>query len=209
MLGIVFTGGLGPDRDEVEPYLQRASWIVAADSGLLLAENFGVEPNIILGDMDSIPDRTILKKYPKAEIREYPRDKDYTDTELALQSLYSLGCTEYILVGGGGGRLDHLLGIVSLFYRSKPPSRWFTHNEEVVYIEDCLEIGGLQGRKVTFMPVSLEECRMKTEGLKWPLDSLRWRPGDIGISNIVVSDPVRVSMIQGRLILIIPKRMYG
>lgn len=206
MLGIVFTGGLGPRREEVEDYLGKAKVIVAADSGLLLAEQMGVEPQIILGDMDSLPDRRILERHGHAEIQVYPTEKDDTDTELALKCLRSKGCTESILIGGGGGRLDHLLGIVSLFYRPDPPSRWFTHAEEVIYIAETLEIRGLKGRVVTFMPVSQQECRMKTEGLRWPLDALGWKPGDIGISNIVLSDVARVTMLQGKLIMIIPKK---
>lgn len=206
MRGIVFTGGLGPRREDVEEYLAKAQVIVAADSGLLLAEEMGVEPHIILGDMDSLPDRRILERHPHAEIQVYPTEKDDTDTELALKCLQSRGCTESILIGGGGGRLDHLLGIVSVFYRPDPPRRWFTHGEEVIYISDTLEIRGLKGRVVTFMPVSREECRMKTEGLKWPLDSLRWKPGDIGISNIILAEEARVTMLQGKLIMIVPKK---
>jgi len=206
VLGIVFTGGMGPKREDVEEYLAKAQVIVAADSGLLLAEEMGVEPGIILGDMDSLPDRSLLERHKHAEIRVYPTEKDDTDTELALKCLQSRGCTESILIGGGGGRLDHLLGIVSLFYRPDPPCRWFTHGEEVIYISDTLEIRGLKGRVVTFMPVSREECRMKTEGLKWPLDSLRWKPGDIGISNIVLAEEARVTMLQGKLIMIVPKK---
>ncbi|MCX7786873.1 MAG: thiamine diphosphokinase [Spirochaetes bacterium] len=206
MLGIVFTGGLGPKRDEVEEYLRRAQLIVAADSGLLLAEQMGVEPQIILGDMDSLPDREYLQRHKNAEIQVYPTEKDDTDTELALKCLRSRGCTDSILIGGGGGRLDHLLGIVSLFFRPNPPSRWFTHGEEIIYIAETLEIRGLKGRVVTFMPVSREGCLMKTEGLRWPLDSLCWHPGDIGISNIIVSDQARVTMLQGKLIMILPKK---
>lgn len=206
MLGIVFTGGLGPKREEVEAYLDIAHVIVAADSGLLLAEEMGVEPEIILGDMDSLPDRSMLERHKHAEIRVYPMEKDDTDTEIALKCLRSLGCTESILIGGGGGRLDHLLGIVSLFYRPDPPRRWFTHREEVIYISDALEIRGLKNRVVTFMPVSREECRMKTEGLKWPLDSLCWKPGDIGISNIILTEEAKVTMLQGKLIMIVPKK---
>ncbi len=206
MLGIVFTGGLGPKREEVEEYLQRAHLIVAADSGILLAEQMEVEPQIILGDMDSLPDRRVLERHKNAEIQVYPTEKDDTDTELALKCLRSRGCTESILIGGGGGRLDHLLGIVSLFYRPDPPSRWFTHGEEIIYIANTLDIQGLKGRVATFMPVSVEECRMTTEGLRWPLDSLCWKPGDIGISNIIISDEARVTMRQGKLIMIIPKK---
>ncbi|MFP3958722.1 MAG: hypothetical protein ACLFUX_01000, partial [Spirochaetaceae bacterium] len=65
-----------------------------------------------------------------------------------------------------------------------------------------LEYPGLRGRTVSFFPVGNEECRMRSEGLRWPLDGLVWRHGDVGISNEVVSDTLRVHMISGRLIMV-------
>ncbi|MFQ3620298.1 MAG: thiamine diphosphokinase [Spirochaetales bacterium] len=205
MLGVVFTGGLGPSLQEVREYIHRATWIVAADSGLLLAERMGVKPQVIIGDMDSLPSSYLSDRYKDVEVLQYPEEKDDTDTELALKLIRSRGCDESVIIGGGGGRLDHLLGLVSLFYRTNPPNRWFTHQEEVVLISEFQEILGRVGQIVSFMPVGLEVCRMKTTGLRWPLDSLVWKPGDIGIHNILVLDRATVTMIQGKLLMILPK----
>ena len=43
---------------------------------------------------------------------------------------------------------------------------------------------------------------MKSKGLKWPLDNLIWKRGDMGISNIAVDDPFYIEMFEGRLIMV-------
>jgi len=202
VLGLVFTGGEGPSRDTIESKLDEADMTAAADSGLLLAERLGVVPDLIVGDMDSIPDPAILKRYPDSEIAAFARDKDYTDTELAIETLRGRGCSRVGVIGGGGGRLDHLLGIFSLFHRENAPDFWFTAKEELVLVRKRIRIDGWMNRRVSFFPVGDSEATMSSFGLKWPLDALSWKVGDIGVSNVVSGERAEVIMKTGRLVCI-------
>ncbi|MDR2485847.1 MAG: thiamine diphosphokinase, partial [Treponema sp.] len=86
--GIAFIGGQGPDPEKCRRLITGTRIIVAADSGLITAETAGVKPDWILGDMDSLDDLRRLEAYPSQRILRYPSDKDYTDTELALNFLW-------------------------------------------------------------------------------------------------------------------------
>jgi thiamine pyrophosphokinase len=152
--------------------------------------------------MDSLPDTGILAEYDAARVIRFPREKDYTDTELALNLLREKGCARSILVGGGGGRLDHLLAVYSLFHRSSPPSVWVTDKYEVVYIKEKYRLTARPGEEVSFFPVGEGSVRMKSRGLKWPLDSLEWRTGDAGVSNIVTEAPAEIEVLSGAVILL-------
>ncbi len=199
--GVVFTGGAAPSTRPASLELEGAL-IVAADSGIETALSWGVEPQLVLGDMDSVSDLSILDRFDEGQVRRYAQEKDYTDTELALQELYDRGLEDITLVGGGGGRLDHLLGIVALFDRDTHPRRWYTRDEHVECIDRELVLTGAEGETVSLFPAGRDRCRMKSEGLKWPLDSLSWIKGDAGISNVVVSQKCRILVIQGRLIMV-------
>ncbi|MFP4408595.1 MAG: thiamine diphosphokinase [Spirochaetaceae bacterium] len=199
--GVVFTGGEAPGAPPQGVVLEGA-FIVAADSGMETALSWGVEPELVLGDMDSLSDMSILDRFEEGQVRRYAREKDYTDTELALAELYDRGIEDITLVGGGGGRLDHLLGIVALFDRDKHPTRWYTRNEHVECIDRELALTGAEGETVSLFPAGRDRCRMRSEGLRWPLDSLSWIKGDAGISNVVVSEECRILVIQGRLIMV-------
>jgi thiamine pyrophosphokinase len=169
-LGIAFLGGEGPAPALIRSLLaagvpatdpaDRAGdplavdcagpLVAAADSGLLLAESAGFRPRWIIGDMDSLgAESERLASYPPAHVIRCPPDKDYTDTELAFSLLREQGCGEIWLVGGGGGRTDHLFALRSLFERDNPPARWISAREDI----RCLEAGsGAVPGELSFPP---------------------------------------------------------
>jgi thiamine pyrophosphokinase len=115
MTGLAFIGGEAPTTQQCKIIAKKADYIAAADSGLIRAEEVGLIPDIIAGDMDSLDDESRLQKYPRESIRRYPVDKDQTDTEIVIQLLEERGCSEIILIGGGGGRLAHIFAKKSFF----------------------------------------------------------------------------------------------
>ena len=200
--GLVLTGGKGPEREALEPWLQGIAMVIAADSGYDLAHRLGVEPDLVVGDFDSIGDREALGEIDRARIKSFPADKDETDTEIAVRLLREHGMEEIVIAGGGGGRLDHLVGILSLFDRADHPTVWLTHTAEVRSIDDTVEIHGVPGDLVSFFPAGCEPCQMRSAGLRWPLDGLTWGKGDAGVSNELVGDSATVEMRSGRLIVV-------
>lgn len=66
--------------------------IIAVDKGLEALHHLNILPNHIVGDLDSI-NSTILKFYqnnPKITIHQYIPEKDFTDTDIALNLAISL-----------------------------------------------------------------------------------------------------------------------
>lgn len=202
MKGVLFTGGKAPKFQTIKNDLLNAHLIVAADSGFDSALKMGIKPDIIIGDMDSVQELTSFNQYSSDKIMKYPRDKDETDTELGIKYLQDNNCNEIILIGGGGGRMDHFLALVLLFDREFSPDIWYTHNARFQKISGKCAISGLKGDLVSFFPTGKNVCRMTSNGLKWPLDNLEWTRGDMGISNIAISDPFYIDMIEGSLLMI-------
>lgn len=200
-LGFLFVGGEYPARSAFEHLFQDSSLVVAADSGFDATIALGIQADYIVGDMDSCSKTAELSSFPKERIFAYPHDKDETDTELGLSLLHHQGINETVIVGGGGGRLDHLLAIISLFKRRQAPDHWFTEREYVTPVEGEVRFFQMKGRTISFFPLD-SLCTMKTEGLKWPLDSLSWGYGDCGVSNIGVEDTVTIRMKTGKLLAI-------
>ena len=204
MTGCIFTGGLGPPRQACAPYLEKADLTVAADSGLLLARSFGIRPDYIVGDMDSLPEPSILDEYDCASVLRYPRDKDDTDTELGLRLAREKGADELILIGGGGGRMEHFLAVYSLFHRENPPSAWLTDSDEILLIASRHTLCGFVGEEFSLFPLGAGPVRMRSRGLKWPLDRLEWKVGDIGIHNVLADNYGEIEVMSGALLLMRP-----
>jgi thiamine pyrophosphokinase len=202
MHGMLFIGGDAPSRKTLETLLENTDLVVGADSGIDTARTMGLMPHLFVGDMDSIADRAVLRSLPDERVRIYPQEKDETDTEIGLRVLREAGCDEITIVGGGGGRADHFIGILSLFARPHPPDRWLTRREQLRFVRDSLTIRGLRGRILSVFPVGPQITLATSEGLRWPLDGLVWSVGDVGISNVVDAEVLRIHVRSGAVLVV-------
>ena len=209
MTGLVFSGGKGPAADRVRAVVDELGGerlIAAADSGLDAAERAGLQPDWIVGDMDSLgyPDR--LAAYSHEQVLRYPAEKDFTDTELAFTLLREKGCADIWIIGGGGGRVDHLFGIRSMCEREEFPRRWILHNADIycVQAEELLTLRLRTGAVVSVFPLADGPWKAQSQGLKWPLDGLQWNRGFIGVSNTAVDGELALHIQQGRFMVIAP-----
>ena len=84
--------------------------VIAADSGLDAATDNGIPVDLVVGDLDSASPQAIARaRRAGVPISQHPIDKDATDLELALAAAVRSGAVEILVLGGFGGRLDHLL----------------------------------------------------------------------------------------------------
>jgi thiamine pyrophosphokinase len=224
MTGIVFTGGNGPPPDKIRALvseLPAERLIAAADSGLDAAEGALLKPDWIIGDMDSLSDPAQLDAYPDTQVLRYPAQKDYTDTELAFTLLAEKGCTEIWIVGGGGGRVDHLFGIRSMCERGIFPTRWILDTADIYCVQAPVaeeryalasakaDTGGLSVRPgrsalVSVFPLGNGPWKVLSRGLQWPLDDLKWDRGFTGLSNTAPDGEFFLNVRQGRFMVIVP-----
>ena len=124
---VIFTGGSAPEYEKTRLYWKthpQADYVIAADSGLETCASYAFSPCVIMGDFDSIQDRALLDYYNDDIKVPFDSDKDFTDTELAVSKAYEIAeklrKTPFItLVGGDGGRIDHLLKGMSMHGSAK------------------------------------------------------------------------------------------
>lgn len=199
---LLVTGGLAPPAFVIESRLKEISFSCAADSGLDTMRSWNIAPQLIVGDMDSLADTGVLREY--ADVERHPAYKDLTDTELGLKALRDRGYGRILVAGGGGGRIDHLLAIFSLFNRPDGPDEWLTHNERLVRISARSSFSLNSGDTVSVFPLVRGGRNMKSSGLEWPLDGLDWNPGDFGVSNIAVRNEITIDPGDFPLIIILP-----
>ncbi len=213
---LIFTGGLYPSRDAFDAFLHQSDSIdftIAADSGFDTAMELGFRCDVVIGDMDSIRNIRILKSMQNVEILEHPKDKDFTDTELALLEAKKRGATKILLVGGDGGRLDHTLALLKLLKKNDVPLIWLC-KEQIVYVLDEFKCNYKQicvspEANVSVFMLGKSGC-IHSKGLKWELNSLDWEKDEYSVSNRISDDnalnnkPIEFSVIKGSFMLIVP-----
>jgi thiamine pyrophosphokinase len=202
--GLAITGGEGPKSPTLRKLAEQADMIAAVDSGLAACEDAGIEPDWIVGDMDSLDDLKRLEKYPAGRVIRHPGDKDFSDTELALSLLWEKGCGEVWLAGGGGGRTDHLLAVCAIFERQKAPDRWFTAGEEIFRLKEgqTRRADAPTGGVVSVFPLGRGPWQAESTGLKWPLDGVVWENGGFSLSNAAQETPFEISSKKGDFLVI-------
>lgn len=194
MTAILIVGGEAPASLPWKVEEMRDMRVVAADSGWDTAVKLGLPVTMLVGDMDSVNTRD----FPSAvEVRRFPSDKDDSDTALALKIITrELQAASWLLVGGGGGRLDHLMDIFSLFRTYGPPAQWFTAHEKLTLVTASMDIQVLhQGATVSIIPVWGDaRSVVTTHGLKWEVRDYPIEAGNISLSNICVGNVFHVEV---------------
>lgn len=187
---VVFSNGELADVSRLR--LKKSDLLIGVDGGT----KHILSPDLIIGDFDS------LKKIPKdVPVIKYPVDKDFTDTELALQYCQKIKAKEVIVVGLLGRRLDHL--IANLMSLSKYNFKIIEGNQEIFICRDKLNINGKKNDLVSLIPL-LGDCQgVTTVGLKWGLQVRNLQVGSsLGVSNVMLRKSASVRLKKGCLLVV-------
>lgn len=110
MRAFIYTGGT-VRTEAITEHPKPDDLSIAADSGYHTAVALGERIDLLLGDFDSIGE---VPRDSGIEIQQVPTEKDYTDTQLAVEIAIDRGATDIIIIGGLSGRLDHTLSTLAI-----------------------------------------------------------------------------------------------
>ncbi len=186
---------------------KKVDYIIGVDAGTESLLEAGVKVDLAIGDFDSLKDKNILKglKY-----LEYPKDKDYSDTDLAVIKALSLNYDEIILTNMLGGRTDHLLFNISLLYKILKAGKIgkIVENREEIYIFDQeIRVETKLEDTVSIFPFSSIVSFETSTGLFYSLENKSVNFGEVlTLSNYAVSDEIYVKLRAGIALLLLERK---
>jgi thiamine pyrophosphokinase len=216
---LIVADGDRPDRellDRTWPGWSDVGLVIAADGGALAADEAGLRVDLVVGDGDSLGEAGVADlRNRRVPVELSKRDKDESDTELAVLAALARGATAITIVGGFGGRLDHelanlwLLALPALGDRSV---ELLDGRTRVTLVRAPGADGGgavnraLDGRAgdvVTLLPLGGDVEGITTTGLRYPLrdEPLRLGPAR-GLSNVRLGPTASVSIRSGTLLIV-------
>ncbi|MDO5091032.1 MAG: thiamine diphosphokinase [Cardiobacteriaceae bacterium] len=145
--------------------------VIAVDGGMRHAERLGVVPDVWLGDFDSA-DAALQARYAGVERREFPRDKDFTDLELALataRARYPQAALH--IVGSGGDEADHAFANLWVAGAMSAGAMVFWQKRSVIVAGAgpfTLGFAAPFGGKVSLLALT-PLTGVRCEGLRWAL----------------------------------------
>jgi thiamine pyrophosphokinase len=164
---------------------------------------------MIIGDLDSVSAETI-EQMEKAgvTIRGYPRNKDQTDLELALDMAVAEKPAEILLVTALGGRLDQTLANILLLTRPEYGSTRLTlidgpQSATLIQDHQRLRIEGEPGDTLSLVPLTPQVTQVTFTGVAWPLNEATLTLGSTwSISNTLEGRQANVEIGKGMALLV-------
>lgn len=199
--GICYIVGAGEGKHFDIPR-QEGDLLIAADGGYIALQEQGVDPDVILGDFDS------LHTVPgSGAVLRFPPEKDDTDMMLAVKYGLEQGYQSFRLYGGLGGRLSHTLANIQIlaYLSRRGCSAWL--------LGDHITVTAVSDGRITFdasytgsisvFSHSTVSHSVLIQGLKYPVcgDDLT-NDVALGISNEFIGRESSISVEQGTLIIV-------
>ena len=185
----------------------RPDTVIAADAGLVACLHAGFEPDLVVGDMDSVPSEALERATASgAQIERHPVDKDAVDLELALDAALldartrgaaatpgpAVGVPDggapdgriegerVVVVGSAEGRLDHLVASMALLGAQRYADlavEAWFGGQLVVPVRGRRLLRAPVGTTVSLLALHGAGSRVSTGGLRWRMDSGVIPPG--------------------------------
>lgn len=210
MKAVILSGGNPPSREILLQEIENDTLLICADGGGEVLKKYGIIPKILLGDFDSISKDTLdYFKNSETKIITYPKEKDYTDTEIALLKALELDAKEICFLGCTGTRLDHTLSNIGLLKKCLADGidAYIIDENNKIYLKDkpCV-IYKNKYKYFSLLCYGSEVLNLTIKGAKYELLNYKLVLGDpITVSNELLQDKVFLEFTKGLVLLIYSK----
>lgn len=187
--------------------------VIAVDGGLEYCRALGVEPDLALGDFDSVGEELLAqvelweRSEPERVVRLKP-EKDDTDTLAAVRVALERGFDSFLLYGAMGGRLEHTIANIQclLFLRHHGAVGYMMDAGGMCFVLEDEErhFGASMGGYLSLFSLGEKAEGVDIRGMKYELnDAVITNDFPIGISNEFIGQEAVVRVKQGQLLGIV------
>jgi thiamine pyrophosphokinase len=203
---IFLNGDFDTDKSLIE-YHPTGGFNIAVDGGVRHLRALNMIPDILIGDLDSVSEQDLAWcKNKQVEIHQYPREKDQTDFELALDYAMKKSQGNIVIYGALGGRIDHTLANIGLLgnpHYADRDIKIFSNNVHIFFLHSPTTINGNIGDIISLIPWGEPALGVTTTGLQFPLRNEDLLPDrSRGISNVMCSSDAIVEFKKGNLLCV-------
>lgn len=196
----------GPDvcsSERLESLAASAQIVIACDSGANHLIAAGVQPDLLVGDLDSLEaEKVATLRASGVRIDAHPAEKDVTDFDLGLDAALVAGADSIVSTGIGGGTPDHFVASLGSLSRLEGARRAVVGASWDGEVLGAGEVSAVDAG-VTFSLVALEPAQVDIEGAHWELVSGELEPlGSLGVGNRALPGGASIRVHSGTVLLI-------
>ncbi len=206
---VVVNGDIG-DPAFYQPLLETVDYVMIADGGSRHVAPLCIEPDVIMGDFDSIDSLDdFTNQWPRVTVETFPVHKDYTDSELVVERAMALGPDRITIVGGLGSRWDHSMATLFLLKRIHDQGIEgcvINPHNSIRYVTEKQVFYDNVGQTVSLLPVTPQVTGINLYGFRYPLVDASLKFGETrGISNVVEEKQATVTLEEGVVLVIVAR----
>ena len=198
---IINGGNNTTERDQIGEF----DFVVAVDSGAEHAYKLFLKPDLVIGDLDSIDEKTyerVIKD--NIEIKEHQEYKDNTDFEIALNHVMNMEIKDVTVIGGEYGDIDHLFGTLFTIVKLHTDENilWIHGEQNILFPNsESIEIG--INKNFSILPFS-DLKNLSISGAEWNLKNENVEFGKSRtLRNISRNKQIDISVSKGKFCLVI------
>lgn len=188
-------------------------FVIAVDGGLSYCGILELEPDLIIGDFDSLSDgeRAAVEKLKETipdRIIKLNREKDDTDLLVALKTGLEMGYRNFRIYGGTGGRFDHTFGNIQclLYLKNKNAAGYLIDGSGMMFViqNEAVHLNRDLEGTLSLFSLEKEASGVFIENMKYTLkDYTMTNDFPIGISNEFIGKEAVIGVEKGSLICMI------
>jgi thiamine pyrophosphokinase len=208
---LIVVGGDRVPEELLRHAALKAEVVIAADRGAWYCLQAGIIPDLVVGDMDSIPEEALEElQAGKVTILTFSPYKDKTDTQIALEVALKRGAREIEILSGIGSRFDHSLANVHLLHlalKAGLRARIVSERQIIFLIEGECTLTNEEGTTISFLPLGMMASGITLKGFAYELDDATMEIGlPWGVSNVITDQHALVRVREGILIAVLVKK---
>lgn len=199
MKTVILADGNYPTHEVPLKHLHEADLIVCCDGAAEKLVAHGLEPGIIIGDLDSVsPD--LKRRYEKILVPD--ADQETNDLTKAVNWCVVQGINEVVILGATGIREDHTLGNISLLadYNRSIKSTILTDTGSFMVYDHSVTVSSRAGQQVSLFSID-PTLTVTSSGLRYPLNNLRLNSWWRGTLNEAKGESFRLEFAEGQIIV--------
>lgn len=183
---LIIGNGSFPRHEIPLRLLSEAEFRICCDGAIAELDAHGIVPDVIIGDLDSIP-VALKEKYKHLLI--HIADQDTNDQTKAVRYAYEQGFEKVTIIAATGKRDDHTLGNISLLsaYNEYIEVSMATNYGIFTPFSGSRSFGSFPGQQISLFSQTPDKP-VSSEGLKYSLQELCLKQWWMGTLNEAVSD---------------------
>lgn len=218
MKDVIIVSGGKIQRDFALDFLKKNKTekvdLIAADRGVEFFKGTDWQPEVAVGDFDSLSAEgaLYLQGLRETEIMRLKPEKDDSDTQSAVNFAIDRGAERITILGATGNRIDHLMANFGLLVHGRNRGADIILVDQWNYMKlieshTVLKKEEQFGKYVSFFSLEGDLTGLTLRGFKYPLNKYHLKVSDSGltVSNEIVDEEACVEFDAGSLLMLMTR----